>query len=435
MPQKTILQIKRFSAVEDEWLRRRRASKVFDDPSLEALVKEIIEDVQKRGDDALLDFTKKFDGVDLSGRGISVKEKDIQRAYEKVNDEEISALTYLKDRITKTEQSILEKASFTQKEAGLTIHHTLKPLRSVGCYVPGGLAAYPSTLLMTTLPAKVAGVPRIAVCSPPSFDEEINPLILVAADICGVNEIYRVGGAQAIAALAYGTDSIDPVMKIMGPGRRIVNVTKAVVSRDVAVDLPAGPSELLVLADETADPRFVALDLISQSEHGPDNVVGVVTPFEDFARRVVDEVETLVDVVDRREIIVQSLSENGFVIVCEDLDAAIDFVNTFAPEHLEIVTKNPSKVAKRIMSAGLILLGPYSPVSGSDYCFGTNHVLPTGGFSHTHSGLSSLDFVKRVNVVECTKEHLKDIEPVAKALALSEGLPNHFLALKERLKV
>ncbi|MCW4038452.1 MAG: histidinol dehydrogenase [Candidatus Bathyarchaeota archaeon] len=435
MPRKTAMKIRRFSTVEDDWLRRRRTSRVFDDPSLEALVKDIIGEVQKRGDKALFDFTKKFDDVALYERGIPVKEKDVQGAYEKVNDEEISALTYLKDRITKTERCILEKASFIQKEDGLTIHHTLTPLRSVGCYVPGGLAAYPSTLLMTAVPAKVAGVPRIAVCSPPTFKGEINPLILVAADICGVNEIYRVGGAQAVAALAYGTDSIDPVMKIVGPGRRIVNFAKAVVSRDVAVDLPAGPSELLVLADETADPRFVALDLISQSEHGPDNVVGVVTPYEGFARRVIDEVETLIDVVDRGEIVLQSLSEKGFVMVCEDLDAAIDFVNAFAPEHLEIMTRNPSKVAERIQSAGLILLGPYSPVSGSDYCFGTNHVLPTGGFSRTYSGLSSLDFVKRVNVVACTKERLKAVEPVVRALALSEGLPNHFMALKERLNV
>jgi histidinol dehydrogenase len=429
------MQIRRFSAAEDEWLRHRRTSKVFDDPSLEALVKGIIGEVKKRGDDALFDYTKKFDGVNLSEQGISVTKEDVQRAYEKVNDEEISALTYLKDRITKTERRILEKASFIQKEDDLTIHHTLTPLRSVGCYVPGGLAAYPSTLLMTVVPAKVADVPRIVVCSPPTFDGDINPLILVAADICEVNEIYRVGGAQAIAALAYGTDSIDPVVKIVGPGRRVVNFAKDMVSRDVAVDLPAGPSELLILADETANPRFVALDLISQSEHGPDNIVGLVTPFEDFARRVVNEVESLIEEVDRKEIVVQSLSEYGFVMVCEDLDAAVDYVNAFAPEHLEIVTRNPSEVARRIVSTGLILLGPYSPVSGSDYCFGTNHVLPTGGFSRTYSGLSSLDFVRRVNVVACTKEHLKVVEPVARALALSEGLPNHFLALEGRLNV
>jgi histidinol dehydrogenase len=206
-----------------------------------------------------------------------------------------------------------------------------------------------------------------------------------------------------------------------------------VVSRDVAVDLPAGPSELLVLADDTADPRFIALDLLSQSEHGPDTVVGVVTPSEDCARQVIEEIDALMQGVERGEIIVQALAENGFVMVCEDLAAAVDYVNAFAPEHLEIVTRNPAEVAERIVAAGLILLGPYSPVAGSDYCFGTNHVLPTGGFSRTYSGLSAMDFVKRVNVVTCTKERLKAVEPVIRALARSEGLPNHWLAVQERV--
>jgi histidinol dehydrogenase len=433
MPRKPTMQIRRLTAGEQDWLHQRRTSRAFDDPSLGAVVKKIIDEVQERGDAALFAFTKDFDGVNLSGRGLTVTAEDVQRAYAEVSDEELSALTYLKDKITTTERHILENAQFLQHEDGLTICHTVTPLQSVGCYVPGGRAAYPSTLLMTAVPAKVAGVPRIAVCSPPTVEGDIHPLILVAADLCGVNEIYRVGGAQAIAALAYGTQTIDPVMKIVGPGSRLVAAAKAVVSRDVAVDLPAGPSELLVLADDTADPRFIALDLLSQSEHGPDTVVGVVTPSEDCARQVIEEIDALMQGVERGEIIVQALAENGFVMVCEDLAAAVDYVNAFAPEHLEIVTRNPAEVAERIVAAGLILLGPYSPVAGSDYCFGTNHVLPTGGFSRTYSGLSAMDFVKRVNVVTCTKERLKAVEPVIRALARSEGLPNHWLAVQERV--
>ena len=433
MPQRLTMKISKLSSAREEWSRPRREAKPLDGPRVETVVREIIEEVKKKGNEALIAFTKKFDGIDLSRRGLVVTEADIRCAYKNVSEAQIKALTYLKDRIADIERFNLTQSSFSHQETGLTIAHTVKPIQSVGCYVPGGLAAYPSTLLMVVTPAKTAGVPRIAICSPPTCDGEIHPLILVAADICGVNEVYRVGGAQAIAALAYGTESIDPVMKIVGPGRRIVNHAKALVSKDVAIDFPAGPSELLIIADETADPRFIAVDLISQAEHAPDNLVGVITPSESCARRVINEIEKRVEEIDRREVVVQSLTEKGFVLVCEDMDDAIEFANAFAPEHLEIVTRKPADVANRIGSAGLILLGPYTPVAGSDYGFGTNHVLPTGGFSRMYSGLSALDFVKRISVVECSKKHLGDMEDVARTLALSEGLPNHFLALKERL--
>ncbi len=397
-------------------------------------MKEIVETVQKKGDEALLEYTREFDGINLSGRGVAVKESEIREAYEKVGEEQIDALTYLKARIAEAERYNLKKLNFSRREKGLTISHSLKPIPSVGCYVPGGKAAYPSTLLMEAVPAKVAGVPRIAVCSPPTSNGEINPLVLVAADICGVSEIYRVGGAQAVAALAYGTESISPVMKIVGPGNRFVTIAKALVSRDVAVDFPAGPSEVLVLADEAANSRFVALDLISQSEHSPDSVAGLVTTSEDLAKGVVEEIENLFKEIEREEVVAKSLSENGFVLVCDEWDEAISFVNAFAPEHLEILTRRPSEIAKRIVSAGVILLGPYTPVSGSDYCFGTSHILPTGGFSRVYSGLSVIDFVRRVNVVKCSRERLEEVEGVVKVLALGEALPNHFLALNGRVR-
>lgn len=433
MPPQPILPIKRLNGDELEELRQRRTARAFRDPSIETMVQGILEAVQEQGDAALFNFTRDFDGVDLSQRGLAVTDNDVHQAYDLVDQDALSALTALKDRIAQTERRLLETACFLQQEDGLTIRHTVTPMQSVGCYVPGGLAAYPSTLLMTAVPATVAGVPRIVVCSPPSVKGEIHPLILVAADLCGVTEIYRVGGAQAIAALAYGTPTIAPVMKIVGPGRRIVAIAKTLVSSVVAIDVPAGPSELLVVADDTDDPRFIARDLVSQAEHGPDTVVGVVTPSEVCAQRVVAAVEALLPAVERGEIIGQSLATNGFVMVCQDLAAAADYVNAFAPEHVEILTRNPSAVAAHIVAAGLILLGPYTPVAGSDYGFGTNHVLPTGGFSRTYSGLSALDFVKRVNVVTCTKERLKAVAPIIQALARSEGLPNHALAVQERV--
>ena len=433
MPPQPILPIKHLNLDEMEGLRRRRTARAFHDPSLEAMVHGILEAVQERGDAALLNFTRDFDGVDLSQRGLAVTDDDVRQAYNQVDQDALSALTSLKDRIAQTERRLIETACFLQQEDGLTIRHAVTPLQSVGCYVPGGLAAYPSTLLMTAVPATVAGVPRIVVCSPPSVKGEIHPLILVAADLCGVTEIYRVGGAQAIAAMAYGTRTIAPVMKIVGPGRRIVAVAKTLVSSEVAVDLPAGPSELLVVADDTANPQFIARDLVSQAEHGPDTIVGVITPSEACARQIVVAIEALLPAVERGEIIGQSLITNGFVMVCQDLAAAVDYVNAFAPEHVEVLTRNPSAVATRIVAAGLILLGPYTPVAGSDYGFGTNHVLPTGGFSRTHSGLSALDFVKRVNVVTCTKERLKAMAPTVQVLARSEGLPNHALAVQERV--
>lgn len=434
MSQKLKMTIRRFSSTNEEWVLKRQKSKIFDDSLLKASVKKIIETVRKKGDRALLSFTKKYDQVDLSERGIIINKFELKNAYDKVNKEQINALLYLKARISKIERSNLKKFTFSIKDQGLNRCHVLKPISSVGCYIPGGTAIYPSTLLMSTIPAKIAGVPRIAICSPPSFHGTIHPITLVAADICGVDEVYQVGGAHAIAALAYGTESIDPVLKIVGPGNKIVTLAKMIVSRDIAIDFPAGPSEIIILADETADPRFIALDMISQSEHSTECIAGLITTSMSLAQKVVEEVENLVKVIDRKKIVIQSLSQNGFILVCENMNEAIDFVNAYAPEHLQIVTRTPFKLAKKINSAGVILLGPYTPVSGSDYCYGTNHILPTSSFSFVHSGLSILDFVKRINILKCSKQRLSEFEKVVRIFALSEGLPNHFLALKGRFR-
>jgi histidinol dehydrogenase len=285
---------------------------------------------------------------------------------------------------------------------------------------------------MTVVPAKVAGVPRTVVCSPPTSKGAINPLVLVAADMCKADEVFKVGGVQAIAALAYGTESIKPVRKIVGPGNKYVSMAKILVSREVAIDMLAGPSEILVLADETASPRLVALDMISQAEHGRDSVAGLMTTSKELAESVLKEAGRIVNSIRRRDIVSKAFSRHGFIIVCETVSEMIELANSFAPEHIEIMTREPIDVADKISSAGVILTGPYCPVSVSDYCSGTNHVLPTSGFGHVCSGLSVLDFVRRVGIVECSKDGLLKLKDNVKVLAEAENLPNHYAAIEGR---
>jgi histidinol dehydrogenase len=287
---------------------------------------------------------------------------------------------------------------------------------------------------MTAVPAKVAGVPRIVVCSPPNAKGTVNPLVLVAADICGVNEIYKVGGAQAIAALAYGTETIKPVRKIVGPGNKYVTTAKILVSKDVAIDMPAGPSEVLVLADETANPRLIALDMISQAEHSEDSVAGLITTSKKFATEVQDWLAKIATAVNRGEIVTKALEKYGFIITCDSIDEAVELTNVFAPEHAEIMTKAHMEIADRITSAGLILVGPYSPVALSDYGSGTNHVLPTGGFGHAFSDLSALDFTRRVSIVESSKDGLLSLKNYMKVMTAAENLPNHYKAIEARFE-
>jgi histidinol dehydrogenase len=287
---------------------------------------------------------------------------------------------------------------------------------------------------MTAVPAKTAGVPRIVVCSPPNAEGTVNPLILVAADICEVNEVYKVGGAQAIAALAYGTETIKPVKKIVGPGNRHVTAAKILVSKDVAIDMPAGPSEILVLADETANPKLVAADMISQAEHGADSVAGLITTSRKLADEVAVWLDKLAASAERGTIVKKALAEQGFIITCYSVEEMVDLANVFAPEHIEIMTLNPREIAERVTSAGVVLLGTYSPVPLSDYGSGTNHVLPTGGFGHAFSGLSALDFARRVSIVKCSSKGLLKLKNHVKVLTEAENLPNHYKAVEARFK-
>ncbi|MEM3085371.1 MAG: histidinol dehydrogenase, partial [Nitrososphaerales archaeon] len=317
---------------------------------------------------------------------------------------------------------------------GIRISKLLKPIESVGCYVPGGKARYPSTLIMCAVPARVAGVKRVVVCSPPMKNGVPDPLTLIAADLCNIDELYKVGGPQAIASMVYGTETIKPVSKIVGPGGTFVTIAKTLAASRVSIDMLAGPTELLVLADERAHARSVAFDMISQAEHSTDTFCGLVTSSRKFANSVVAELSGLIDMIDRGGIVRKSLEDKGFIAVCRNNNESIQFINEFAPEHLQIIARDARILGKKIESAGLILIGEFSPSAASDYVLGSNHVLPTLTFAKSRASLSSLDFVKLVSIVESSRTGLKGAAQAIKLLSEAEDLPNHYRAVMERLK-
>ena len=403
------------------------------DPKIIERVEAIIEEVRRRGDSALIDFTEKFDGVSLSPEDLRVRKEEIERAYEKVSDRLISAIEYSKSSIEPLQREILNRLRFSLEEEGIRIRVCVSPIHRIGCYIPGGRASYPSTLIMTVTPAKIAGVSEIAICSPPNRNGEVAPSILVAADICGVNEIYKLGGAQAIAALAYGTETVRPVEKIFGPGNIYVQAAKILVSKDLPIDVPAGPSEIAIIADEKADPYIIALDMISQAEHAGASSI-LVTTSSILAEKVERILSELIDSLPNSQVISENLSSNGLIVICKDMREAIRIINEFAPEHLEIMSEDAWDIAEKTGSAGLILVGAYTPVAASDYCLGTIHVLPTGGFSRIYSGLSVLDFIRHFCIVESSKSRLMDVRDMVRILAESEGLINHSFAVEGRFR-
>jgi histidinol dehydrogenase len=434
MRNRLAIKVWKASELPRNWFKRKETSDK-DSVAVENSVKEIIGAVQKRGDAALIEFTDRFDKATLTARELQVTSAEIKAAYKAVSPQQVNALKLMREKLFSNEKLALQQIGYKTSREGVSIQIVMRPIESVGCYVPAGQAVYPSTLVMTTTPAKVAGVERIVVCSPPTSKGTINPLILVAADICQVDEVYKVGGVQAIAALAYGTQTIKPVKKIVGPGSKYVTAAKVQVSKDVAIDMPAGPSEVLVLADEKADPKLVAADMISQAEHGADSIAGVITASRKFVEALLRCLEEQSALAERKEIVEKALVTNGFIIICkDDDDEMVALANAFAPEHLEIMTKAPKEIADRITSAGLILLGPYSPVALSDYGSGTNHVLPTGGFGSVYSGLSALDFMRRISIVESTKEGLLNAKPNIETLTDAEQLPNHYKAVEARFE-
>jgi len=433
MSKQTWVRVWKSSALPPDWFKRQPPDNKANEQS-ENSTKAIIDKVVKNGDSALVELTEKFDKARIDPKNLRVTEEEIEEAYDSVTKEQVSALKFMKDKVAAFEKLVLERVEFTTTNDGVTIRSALRPIESVGCYVPGGQAAYPSTSVMTAVPAKVAGVARVVVCSPPNSGGKVNPLVLVAADVCGVDEVYKVGGAQAITALAYGTETIQPVKKIVGPGSKYVTMAKILVSKDVAIDMPAGPSEVLVLADETANAQLIALDMISQAEHGADSVAGLITTSEKLAEEVQGWLAKTATSAERGEIVRKALEEYGFIITCNDMDKAVELANVFAPEHIEIVTRNPDRIAEKITSAGLILVGSYSPVALSDYASGTNHVLPTGGFGHAFSGLSALDFTRRVSIVKSSKEGLQTVQERVKIMTQVENLPNHYKAVEARFE-
>jgi len=433
VPNQVLSKIWDTSTLPVNWFNRQVQTYQLDQ-TLEKKTKKIIVNVTKNGDNALLELTKRYDKVILSEKDLLVSPKEIKEAYNNVDANQVSALKTIKDKIRTFETLLFNQSKISTSLDNIRITNILSPIESVGCYIPGGQASYPSTLIMTVIPAKVAGVSRIVVCSPPCKNGSIDPLVLVAADICGVDEIYKVGGAQAVAALAYGTATINPVKKIVGPGNKYITMAKILVSKDVAIDMPAGPSEVLIVADETANPKFIALDMISQAEHGSDSSAGLITTSEKIRDEVQNWLSKKIENIDRSNLVLESLRKYGFIITCNSIDEAVTLANVYAPEHLEIMTKDAMKFARKFTTAGLILVGPFSPVALSDYGSGTNHVLPTGGYGHVFSGLSSLDFARRVSIVKGSKKGLFNLSNQLKVITEAEDLPNHFNAIKGRFE-
>jgi len=398
----------------------------------QAVVKKIINEIRHRGDEALKEFTKKFDRVNLPS--FSVSEKEIEDAYGEVEEQLITIICEAADNIRTFHEKQLRPSWMTTEENGTILGQKITPLDSVGVYVPGGTAAYPSSVLMNVIPAKVAGVKRIVMVSPPDSDGKLPAAVLVAAKEAGVKEIYKVGGAQAIAALAYGTESITSVDKITGPGNIFVALAKREVFGDVDIDMIAGPSEIAILADETARADEVAADLLSQAEHDPQACSVLVTPSMELAEKVSEEVEKQLALLPRREIAARSIADFGVIYVTTDLDEAVETVNQLAPEHLEIITENAMELLGRIRHAGAIFVGRYSSEPVGDYFAGPNHVLPTNGTARFSSPLNVDDYLKKSSVIVYSERALKENGAKIAAFARAEGLEAHARAVEIRLK-
>ena len=399
----------------------------------EGRVNAIIEEVRNNRDQAVFNYTKQFDGADINAGNILVTEEEIAEAYEQVDTTLLAVIRKSLVNIKKYHEKQVQNSWFTTED-GIILGQKVTALATVGVYVPGGKAVYPSSVLMNVLPAKVAGVDRIVMCTPPGKDGKVYPSTLVAAKEAGVDEIYKVGGAQAIAAMAFGTESVPKVDKIVGPGNIYVALAKKAVFGYVSIDSIAGPSEILVLADETANPRYVAADLLSQAEHDEMASAILITTSQKLAEEVSAEIDQFVAELSRKEIIQKSLDNYGYILVADNMEEAIDTVNAIASEHMEIVTADPFHVMTKIRNAGAIFIGEYSSEPLGDYVAGPNHTLPTGGTAMFSNPLSVEEFVKRSSVICYTPEGLLSDAPATQRLAEAEGLWAHALsaALRRR---
>ena len=397
------------------------------------IVESIISDVQKNGDSALKKYEKKFNKT--KSASLRVTKSEIQNAYSRLSKEEILAIKTAKNRLSRSEsklKAILK--NFTINVDGVKISKSFTPIKNVGCYVPGGMARYPSSAIMSIVPAKIAGVKRIVVVSPPDTTGKIDPMTIVSADICGASEIFKIGGAQAIAALSYGTKSLNPVDKIVGPGGPFVTMAKSLLSERTSIDMNAGPTELGIIVDDSSPVHLVVDDLISQAEHSTDTFCYVLTTSHTVGKKINQLVTEKIKSVPRASIVKTSLQRNGFIGICKSKDDLVSLANSLAPEHLEIMTKDSKKLAEKIKAPGLVLIGNDSPSSASDYLLGSNHILPTNGFGRTRGSLSVMDFLKISTTVEATKPALKKISKSMKAFTDTEGLSNHYNAVESRLK-
>lgn len=400
----------------------------------EGRVNEIIENVRANRDAAIFDYTKRFDGAGINAENILVTEDEIKEAYEKVDEKLLTVIRKALVNIRKYHEKQRQYSWFDSEESGIILGQKVTVLEKVGVYVPGGKAVYPSSVLMNIVPAKVAGVKTIVMTTPPGKDGKVNPATLVAAKEAGVDAIYKVGGAQAIAALAFGTESVPKVDKIVGPGNIYVALAKKAVFGFVSIDSIAGPSEIMVLADETANPRFVAADLLSQAEHDEMASAILVTTSRDLAEQVSKEVEGFVAQLSRKEIIQKSLDNYGYILVAESMDEAIATVNEIASEHLELVTKNPFETMTKIRNAGAIFVGEYSSEPLGDYFAGPNHVLPTNGTAKFFSPLSVDDFIKKSSIISYSREALEPIYKDIVQFAECEQLTAHANSIRVRFE-
>lgn len=398
--------------------------------NITAAVSEVIAKVRKEGDAALLELTEKFDRVQPESIRISTQE--IDEASARLSEKMKNALEQAYENIAKFHKAQKPQPIKVETQPGVVCEQVTRPIQKVGLYIPGGSAPLPSTVLMLGVPAKIAGCRKVVLCSPPPIADEI----LYVAKLCGIDEVYNVGGGQAVAAMAYGTETVSKVDKIFGPGNAYVTEAKRQVSNDfrgAAIDMPAGPSEVLVIADETADPDFIAADLLSQAEHGPDSQVVLVTPSPVLADQVTDAVQRQLKELSRADIAEQALA-SSLIIIAESLTQSVSISNYYGPEHLIVQTKNPRELLPLLDNAGSIFLGDWSPESAGDYASGTNHVLPTYGYTRTYSSLGLADFSKRMTIQELSADGLKNLAPTVVTMAEAEGLDAHKRAVTIRVE-
>ncbi|HHP0510911.1 TPA: histidinol dehydrogenase [Vibrio harveyi] len=397
--------------------------------NITAAVSEVIAKVRKEGDAALLELTEKFDRV--QPESIRVSTQEIDEASARLSEKMKNALEQAYENIAKFHKAQKPQPIKVETQPGVVCEQVTRPIQKVGLYIPGGSAPLPSTVLMLGVPAKIAGCRKVVLCSPPPIADEI----LYVAKLCGIDEVYNVGGGQAVAAMAYGTETVSKVDKIFGPGNAYVTEAKRQVSnnfRGAAIDMPAGPSEVLVIADETADPDFIAADLLSQAEHGPDSQVVLVTPSPVLADQVTDAVQRQLKELSRADIAEQALA-SSLIIIAESLTQSVSISNYYGPEHLIVQTKNPRELLPLLDNAGSIFLGDWSPESAGDYASGTNHVLPTYGYTRTYSSLGLADFSKRMTIQELSADGLKNLAPTVVTMAEAEGLDAHKRAVTIRV--